>query len=104
MSTYIDWYIAELGREYEGIVRAPITVSEEISMSMIALGYILDQATRATGQPREPKKVDLVVNESSEKSDPDPRPTREPTKVAMGFINMRWGASPWLKSDLLQSG
>lgn len=52
LSTYIDRYCGVEGREHEGIMRAPVTapvawpVSEEIAMSMIALGYILGQAAR----------------------------------------------------------
>jgi hypothetical protein len=52
LSTYIDRYCGVEGREHEGIMCAPITplitwpVAAEISMSMIALGYILGIALR----------------------------------------------------------
>jgi hypothetical protein len=51
LSTFIDRFIGVEGREADGIMRAPgrdnkWPVAHEISMSMIALGYILGNALR----------------------------------------------------------
>ncbi|KAJ7249201.1 hypothetical protein B0H12DRAFT_1300783 [Mycena haematopus] len=77
VGTYIDRYCGVEGREYDGAMHAPSNaipwpVAPEISMSIIALGFVF------TGAIREMYQV--------------------------GTFNMGWGASPLIKSTLLNAG